>query len=151
MNETRQNKVFTHDSSINDDWGKYQELVMKTLDRLENDIKTLQEKYQSDSQEIKSSVNIQLEKIRNDILILRQEMNSSIIAIETQIKVKALEQKIEEAQNDIIKTKNETKLNLFVEGGNKIKWILISGIIGFVFVLAQILVKIILASAGFSS
>jgi hypothetical protein len=152
-NSNEDNRVFTaHKSIENDSWGRYQELVMKTLERLEDDIRTLQEKYQSDLNLQKEHMRIELEKMRVEISDIKHEVNKTVSGMEMQMKISDMQRKVDEAQNEIAKNEKKkqeeikdleknTKFEILFGGTSKFMWILVAALASFAFSMVQLIVK----------
>jgi hypothetical protein len=153
INNQDDSRIFTATrSNDNDNWGRYQELVMKTLERLEDDIKTLQERYRNDINSHKESTRLELEKMRIEINNIREEITKTVYGMETQLKISDIQKKLDDVEREAIKNekkKNEdiilaeknAKFDIFLGGTTKFGWLVFAAILSFVFALIQIGVK----------
>lgn len=146
MNTNEDKRVMT--APPDDGWYQYQKLVLSTLERLEDEIKEMQEKYRDEISGLKNTFREDLSKLKEEIVSVRADLEKNVSRLTTDMKVKALEVQLEEAKEGIIQAKKEQKIESHLEGISKLKWLMIGGIISLGFFVVQLLIKLGFGALG---
>lgn len=148
------------------EWQEYSRLVMGTLERLENEIKSLKERRDADKQEflqafedIRKEFVKEIDKIRNEFRdkeIERLEANlaeaeARIKAQEERIREKAEKVKEENPDTELVKEEiiRDHKVDNFFANRTRLYWAMLAGGVGTLWAVVEFIIEpLIKAAAG---